>query len=73
MSITQQGVYGQGTDVVGFFVTRGECRENGDVLFRKQYIGAHSVDYYGKYEDGKVRGMWVLEGESPEHFELTLE
>merc|ERR1712226_1525066 len=73
MSITQEGVYGQGSDVVGFFVCRGECRSNGDILFRKQYVGAHSVDYYGKYEDGKVRGQWVLEGESPEPFELKLE
>jgi len=73
LSITQEGVYGQGSDVVGFFVCRGECRSNGDVLFRKQYVGAHSVDYYGKYEDGQVRGQWVLEGESPEPFELKLE
>jgi len=73
MSITQEGVYGQGNDVVGFFVCRGECRSNGDVLFRKQYVGAHSVDYYGKYEDGQVKGQWVLEGENPEPFELKLE
>ena len=68
MSITQQGVYGQGYDEVGFFICRGQCHGNGQVVFRKQYVGQHYVDYYGQWQDnghghGSVDGHWVLEGE----------
>jgi len=71
MTITQQGVYGQGWDVNGFFVCRGECRADGVVIFRKQYMGKWYVDYYGEYHGNRVTGHWELNGENPEPFELT--
>jgi len=78
LSISQDGVYGQGTDVNGFFVCRGEMKDNGEVLFRKQYLGKWFVDYYGQYKEGsdnhvKVKGHWSLQGETPEEFELKLD
>ena len=65
LSVTQKGVYGQGWDSEGFFVIRGECSGH-DVYFRKQYVGKHHVDYYGKYHNhgrAKVEGHWELDGE----------
>jgi len=73
MSITQQGVYGQGWDVNGFFVCRGWCKEDGECVFRKQYMGKWAVDYYGEYKNDQVTGHWELNGENPESFELNLE
>ena len=69
LSITQQGVYGQGWDDIGFFICRGECHGNGQVAFRKQYVGQHYVDYWGQWTDaghghGKVDGHWCVQGES---------
>lgn len=72
MTISQEGVYGHGTDVNGFFVCRGECKDNGDVIFRKQYVGKWALDYFGKYQDGKVTGKWYMQGEEPEEFEITM-
>ena len=76
LSISNDGVYGQGTDEVGFFVCRGQF-DNGQVNFRKQYIGQHCLDYAGQYTDlgnnkANVKGRWAFEGDGDE-FELNLE
>ena len=66
MSISTAGVYGQGHDKVGYFVCRGEV-QGSKVYFRKQYIGAHSVDYWGEFHahghhhgHGSVDGNWCI-------------
>ena len=65
MSISTGGVYGQGWDQIGFFVCRGEVKGS-HVYFRKQYVGQHSVDYWGEFHGtdhhghGNVNGNWCI-------------
>merc|ERR1711879_355226 len=63
LSITANGVYGNGYDDVGFWVARGYCNGN-EVGFRKQYVGQHFVDYKGTYHghsgDARVEGHYTV-------------
>lgn len=56
-------VTGQGTDVVGQFVIRGEYETTeGRVTWVKQYLGKHRVVYEGRPDgEGSILGTWTVD------------
>ena len=54
-------IYGSGNDPVGSFDITGKLTGN-QVTFKKQYHGAHSVDYNGTMNNGKITGNWNMSG-----------
>ena len=53
---------GQGSDIIGDFEITGTLRE-GNVSISKNYVGAHSVDYFGTYDgEGTLQGAWSIFG-----------
>jgi len=60
MKIGDKEVYGQGSDEVGRWIARG-TRDGDRVEFKKQYLGAHSMDYFGKIDGHKMEGEWGIE------------
>ena len=65
-------VDGSGDDSVGPFSIRGTYDvDTGDVSLRKQYVGAHAVDYHGyaEHEHG-IWGVWNILRFTPGGFHL---
>jgi hypothetical protein len=56
-------VLGQGVDVIGKFIVRGEYdKTTGIISFRKLYLGKHTVHYEGKPDgEGSILGTWLIE------------
>jgi hypothetical protein len=55
-------VQGTGSDDIGKFSIRGTYTgENGEAMFTKTYV-SHVVQYRGFYEQGRIWGVWTLEG-----------
>eukprot|EP00164_Ancoracysta_twista_P003558 GFYU01004750.1.p1 GENE.GFYU01004750.1~~GFYU01004750.1.p1 ORF type:complete len:282 (-),score=105.12 GFYU01004750.1:92-937(-) len=52
-------VKGKGSDDIGKFKWAGFF-EGSEVTLAKKYKGAHTVDYQGTYEDGKISGNWFV-------------
>lgn len=63
LTFTADRISGQGTDVVGLFTITGTFdRTSGGVAFRKQYLGAHAVDYTGRPDgEGSILGTWTID------------
>jgi hypothetical protein len=56
-------IAGGGADIIGLFTLHGTIDEQGRVAMRKQYLGQHSVDYYGTYDgEGLLWGEWNILG-----------
>ena len=55
-------VRGEGEDIVGKFVIRGNyCVETDKVTFRKHYVNGHMVAYAGVAGlDSQIRGQWEI-------------
>jgi hypothetical protein len=54
-------VEGEGHDVVGPFVVRGQYDDCGAVVFIKQYVGKHAVRYEGVHDgEGTIHGRWSI-------------
>lgn len=69
MYIGKGGVKGRGSDAVGAFYCQGYT--NGDhVSFAKQYVGAHTVFYNGRWEGKNVVGRWQIPGNCDGTFRL---
>ena len=65
------GIFGSGSDQVGQFNINGSCAPNGEVNFKKQYVGKHTVDYKGKFNGTAIDGNWSVSGlTGPFHIEL---
>ncbi|CDW82683.1 UNKNOWN [Stylonychia lemnae] len=65
--IAKNKVFGNGGDKIGVFIISGTINQpNGQVVFRKQYLGKHFVTYVGVLSNkGKtVKGDWKIEGDS---------
>lgn len=67
LSIDENGVFGIGKDPIGNFVVRGLYKKTGPlqpnkVMFVKQYVGAHVVNYEGKVHGQTIKGEWEMEG-----------
>lgn len=59
LAVSQDNVFGNGTDDVGAFLIHGTWSEQtGDFNFVKKYIGAHQLLYFGK-SAGELGGMSV--------------
>ena len=55
-------VSGQGTDIVGPFLFRGEYDAAGKVRLVKQYIARHAVVYHGEPDgEGSILGTWSID------------
>ena len=55
-------ISGTGVDVVGEFEVHGTVH-HGDVLLKKQYVGAHQVTYFGTFDgEGTLQGKWSIFG-----------
>jgi len=53
-------IRGSGTDMIGLFALTGTIEE-GKVAIVKQYLGQHSVDYFGTYDgEGTMHGNWRI-------------
>ena len=61
LTFRQGKMTGEGRDWVGAFVLSGwYAVENGECHWTKQYVGRHSVYYYG-YNEGKgIYGAWKI-------------
>lgn len=67
------GIFGSGSDTVGQFNLSGSVSGSGDVTFTKQYVGAHSVNYTGRFVGGKaIEGTWSVSGLS-DKFRLEMD
>lgn len=65
-------IEGEGWDVVGSFVFRGQYDDKGSVRMVKQYLGAHKVHYKGAYDgEGTIFGEWTILGFDKGPFALT--
>lgn len=54
-------IRGQGTDIVGPFLFRGEYDDQGNVTLIKQYVGKHTVVYRGQPDgEGSILGTWAI-------------
>ena len=55
-------VMGDGFDAVGDFLIFGSYDEDGaDLSVVKRYVGAHSVEYDGRFDDGgRAVGFWTI-------------
>lgn len=54
-------IHGNGRDTVGLFTLRGTLNAQGDVTLVKQYLGKHSVKYFGHYDgEGVLAGEWRI-------------
>ena len=69
MTVSQESVFGSGCDEMGYWIARGYC-QGGKVYFRKQYNGAHFVDYQGDYNHGHIKGTWEIPGNCSGHFNM---
>lgn len=72
----QNGIYGTGSDEVGYFLIRGDWNEDSTVRFAKKYFGAHTVLYTGSVvADGFygyiISGNWEIQGNCGGTFELS--
>jgi len=63
MRIDGDHIQGSGIDVVGSFVFDGILADDGSLVMKKQYLGAHAVHYRGQF-NGKDHfwGSWELTG-----------
>lgn len=72
MSVFQGAVTGNGNDEVGDFTISGNLQTNNQLVFTKQYIGKHAVNYTGTFTDNKVTGQWAIPSfQMQDNFELT--
>lgn len=54
-------INGNGRDMVGLFTLRGTLNAQGEVSLVKQYLGKHSVKYFGRYDgEGILSGEWRI-------------
>lgn len=64
LSLHDGRLEGAGTDVVGPFTFAGTITKDGAVAMQKQYLGKHSVDYFGTYDgEGVLSGQWTIPGD----------
>lgn len=49
-----------GMDPVGSFEIKGHLKHDGEVEFKKQYIGQHEVHYVGKLVGRMIEGIFNL-------------
>jgi len=61
LSFDQGRIEGSGADIIGAFTFSGRMADDGRVAMQKQYVGQHSVDYYGTYDgEGVMSGEWRI-------------
>jgi hypothetical protein len=54
-------VTGEGTDLIGPFIVRGNYASSGSMSLVKQYVGRHQVLYLGQHDgEGTVFGRWSI-------------
>ncbi|XP_065651879.1 uncharacterized protein LOC101241070 [Hydra vulgaris] len=62
--MSKGNVSGQGSDKIGHFTMAGKYDNEGNISFKKQYIGKHAVEYVGsviELTDGfKINGKWII-------------
>ena len=64
-SLVKGKLTAKGSDEVGSFTMLGDYDADGNVSFLKQYIDAHSVDYYGSLthdasDKFEIKGNWLI-------------
>jgi len=61
LQFSGEEVYGNGRDIIGLFTLRGTLNAQGEVTLLKQYLGQHSVQYFGRYDgEGVLAGEWRI-------------
>ncbi len=60
LNIFKNKVKGKGTDEVGEYTISGELKPDNTVTFVKQYIGKHSVNYEGTFDQIRICGKWNI-------------
>ena len=59
--IGERSITGSGIDVIGPFTFTGTREADNRVHLVKQYLGAHVVDYFGRYDgDARLWGHWRM-------------
>lgn len=62
IEFTDGRLLGQGDDIVGPFVLKGQLDDD-RLYLRKQYIGQHAIDYHGSsMGEGNYAGQWSVNG-----------
>ncbi|CAF4790585.1 unnamed protein product, partial [Rotaria socialis] len=62
-SLREGKVFGEGVDKIAVFIAAGTYDNEGNVNFKKQYVGKHAVEYKGKlkcdeFGGFKIKGKW---------------
>ena len=71
LTVVNNKISGNGTDVTGNFTIRGTVDED-DIQFDKQYIGKHLVSYKGSSTNGKkYKGTWDIKNNTSGKFEFN--
>ncbi|XP_012565213.2 uncharacterized protein LOC101241070 [Hydra vulgaris] len=62
--MSKGNVSGQGSDKTGHFTMAGIYDNDGNISFKKQYIGKHAVEYVGSFikltEGFEINGKWII-------------
>lgn len=72
LSFAARRIAGTGCDMIGLFTLTGSVDEHGAATIVKQYIGQHSVAYFGLYDgEGTISGEWRI-GPSGGRWSITI-
>ncbi len=64
LRFAQGKISGEGSDAVGDFTIEGSYDiAKAKCLWRKHYIGQHSVEYAGEAREGGIVGQWRIQGQ----------
>lgn len=63
LKVSHDTIKGKGKDEIGKFKIHGHINAAGAIHFKKEYHGAHTVDYNGHWgANGEITGQWSVGG-----------